>query len=73
MGTNVSFFYFIFFVSNIADLFDNRGGVVRVYAPAFSTLTSLLTVAFKREPKKMLNFKPSVAYFRSCFGTFCKT
>ena len=46
MGTNVSFFYFGFFVSNIADLFDNWGGAAGVCAPAFSILTSLLTMAF---------------------------
>ena len=69
MGTNLPPFLIFFFLSNIADLFDNRGGVVRVCAPAFSTLTSLLTVAFKRGPNKMVNFKPSVVYFRFCFRT----
>ena len=48
MGTNLLPFLNFFFVSNIADLFDNRGEVVGVCAPEFTTLTSPLTVAFKR-------------------------
>ena len=47
-------FLFFFFVSNIAHLFDNRDGVVGVCAPAFSTLTSLLTLHLKGVPMRWL-------------------